>query len=118
MGVVEPNAVDYYNKSRSILSQAKFNLRSWASNSEQVQALAKVHKVADRNDTTKVLGLVWHTPSDTLSLASKITTGNYPITKREILQGSSSIFDPLGFITPVTIQAKVLLQELWKMRVD
>ena len=24
----EPNAVDYYNKSRSILSQAKFNLRS------------------------------------------------------------------------------------------
>ena len=114
----EPNAVDYYNKSRSILSQAKFNLRSWASNSEQVQALAKVHKVADRNDTTKVLGLVWHTPSDTLSLASKITTGNYPITKREILQGSSSIFDPLGFITPVTIQAKVLLQELWKMRVD
>lgn len=114
----ELNAKDYYNKSRSILSLAKFNLRSWASNSKQVQMLTQMHNVADKYDTTKVLGLMWHTPSDTLSLASKITTGNYPITKREILQCSSSIFDPLGFITPVTIQAKVLLQELWKMRVD
>ena len=80
--------------------------------------LAKKHNVADNNDTTKVLGLVWHIPSDTLSLTSKIITGNYPITKREILQSSSSIFDPLGFITPVTIQTKILLQELWKMKVD
>ena len=30
----ELEATDYYSKARSILSQAKFNLRSWASNSE------------------------------------------------------------------------------------
>ena len=114
----EQDTVDFYYKSRSTLSQAKFNLRSWASNSKQVQMLAKKHNVADNNDTTKVLGLVWHIPSDTLSLTSKIITGNYPITKREILQSSSSIFDPLGFITSVTIQTKILLQELWKMKVD
>ena len=114
----ELDAVNFYHKSRSTLSDAKFNLRSWASNSKQVQMLAKTQNVAENNDTTKVLGLVWHIPSDTLSLASKIITGNYPITKREILQSSSSIFDPLGLITPVTIQTKILLQELWKMKVD
>ena len=36
----ELEAIDYYFKARSILSQAKFDLRSWASNSEQVQQIA------------------------------------------------------------------------------
>ena len=40
------------------------------------------------------------------------TTSN--ITKREILRESSKIYDPLGLLTPVTIRAKILLQELWK----
>ena len=100
---LETEAVDYYNQARSILSQAKFNLRSWASNNKQVQVLAQGHNVAEKDDTIKILGLLWHTPSDMLSLASKITTTHVPITKREILQSSSSIFDPLGLITPVII---------------
>ena len=114
----EPDAVAFYNEARSILSKAKFNLRSWASNSKQVQTLAQTHNVAEKDDTTKVLGLLWHTPSDTLSITSKITPGHSPTTKREILQSSSAIFDPLGFITPVTIQAKILIQELWKKHID
>ena len=112
----ETDSVNYYNTSRSIKSQTKLNLRSWASNSAAAQSQA--HNVAERNDTTKVLGLLWHTPSDKLSFASKITTGDYPVTKQEILQGLSSIFDPLGLITPVTIQAKILLQQLWKVHID
>ena len=114
----EADAVNYYNTSRSIMGQAKFNLRSWASNSVEVQSQAQTHDVAERDETTKVLGLLWHTDSDTLSLASKITIGDHPVTKREILQGLLSIFNPLGLITPVTIQAKILLQELWKQHID
>ena len=114
----EADAVNYYNTSRSIMGQAKFNLQSWASNSVEVQSQAQTHNVAERDETTKVLGLLWHTDSDILSLASKITIGDHPVTKREILQGSSSIFDPLGLITPVTIQAIILLQELWKQHID
>ena len=64
------------------------------------------------------MGLQWHTSSDTISLASKITVKQTTFTKREILQSSSAIFDQLGFITPVTIKAKILLQQLWKLRVD
>ena len=74
--------------------------------------------MADKNDLTKVLWLLWHTPSDTISLASRITTDEGSITKCTILQSSSVIFDPLGLCTPVTIQAEILLQELWKTHVD
>ena len=115
---IEAEAIDYYTRARSILDKAKFNLRSWSSNSEKVRQSAQRDNVADENDTIKVLGLLWHTPSDTISLASKITVDQHSITKRTILQNSSAIFDPLGLITPVTIQAKTLLQELWKTNVN
>ena len=36
------------------------------------------------------------------------------MTKREIHKWTSSIFDPLGLITPVTISAKLFLQQLWQ----
>ena len=63
----EADAVNYYNTSRSIMGQAKFNLQTWASNSVEVQSQAQTHNVAERDETTKVLGLLWHTDSDTLS---------------------------------------------------
>ena len=71
--VTETEAVKYYTTARSILSKAKFNLQSWASNSEQVKKMATKDGVGDSDVTTKVLGLLWHTPSDTISLASQIT---------------------------------------------
>jgi len=36
-----------------------------------------------------------------------------PVTKRKILRHTSSVFDPLGLVTPVTVTAKLLPQELW-----
>lgn len=36
------------------------------------------------------------------------------ITKRTILADISRLFDPLGIVGPVIIQAKIFLQELWK----
>ena len=75
----------------NLRSQAKFNLRSRASNSTQVQSLAQAHNVAEKDDTIKVLGLLCHTPSDTVLLASKITTGDFPITKRDFKNSTTRI---------------------------
>ena len=67
---------------------------------------------------TNVLGLQWDTSGDTLKLKSV----NYPqtdslLTKRMLLARTSKLFDPLGIFSPITIKAKMLLQDSWKLQV-
>ena len=47
-----------------------------------------------------------------LNLSSEVTT------KREALQSVSRIYDPLGFFSPATLNAKLFIQELWKQEKD
>ena len=68
----EDNAVLYYNTARSIMKEAQFNLRSWASNSHKLTNLATKDKVDDGNSTVNVLGLQWDTQTDMLSLTLHI----------------------------------------------
>ncbi len=35
-----------------------------------------------------------------------------------MLRGISATYDPLGFITPLTIPARMLIQEIWKLKLD
>jgi hypothetical protein len=39
--------------------------------------------------------------------------GGRPITKRVVLSWISRIFDPLGWIGPIVVRAKIFLQDLW-----
>ena len=39
-------------------------------------------------------------------------------TKRNFLKGIATLFDPLGLLTPYTVRAKILLQEMWASGVD
>ena len=117
----EDRSLEYYTEARHILSKANFNLWSWASNSDQLCAAAKKDEVADRNERVNVLGLVWNTVNDTLSLAHKsfdLDHNDSFVTKRQVLQQSSKSFDPLGLTSPVTVRAKLLLQTLWQKKVS
>jgi hypothetical protein len=116
----EMSAVNYYNEARHIMNDAKFNLRSWASNCSCLQDLATKENTADPSDEMNVLGMHWNTSPYTLTLSSKSTLNTHLqlITKREVLQQSSKVLDPLGIITPITIRAKILIQQLWQESID
>ncbi|GFW88506.1 integrase catalytic domain-containing protein [Trichonephila clavipes] len=38
------------------------------------------------------------------------------ITKRSLLSTANHIFDPIGFTAPVTLKPKLILQEIWKLK--
>ena len=115
----EEAILHYYKEAKSIMSEANFNLRSWASNSQQLQTIAKADGVLDSNTTVNLLGLKWNTCADTIAILPRQlkSKDNTPITKRSILQGASKHYDPLGWLTPITIRARILMQELWKKQV-
>ncbi|GBN88844.1 hypothetical protein AVEN_176729-1 [Araneus ventricosus] len=100
-------------ESQIIMSSGNFNLRGWKSN---------LHSVVPNGDTStdenvSVLGLVWHTDTDTLSCKVEQTvTLEKPITKRLVLAIAHQIFDPIGFTTPVMLIPKLILQETWNLK--
>ena len=97
-----------------MMGEAGFNLRSWKSNSQQLRSLAAAQSALDDDNLTKDLGLRWNAERDELSFRHRPIPVRDTITKREILQHTSRVHDPLGLLFPVTIRAKIFLQDLWK----
>jgi hypothetical protein len=112
--------VDYYDASNSILNKAGLNLQSWSSNDQAINVRAVKDGVADPSTSSKILGLNWDRSTDSLSLpAFRLSSFSHPTTtKRDILRGISTVFDPMGFFAPLTIAAKILIQEIWKEKFD
>lgn len=68
--------------------------------------------------STKVLGLTWHSEADTLQYKAICDSEPEGITKRNMLSIITQIFYPLGLIGPVTIKAKIMMQYLWRLKID
>jgi hypothetical protein len=112
----EDEASTFLERSRLIMSPVGLNLRAWNSNNSTVRASAADQGLQDKDPETKVLGLRWNPNTDAPQFQQRQppNNANNIITKREVLRESSKIYDPLGILTPVTIRAKILIQELWK----
>jgi len=114
------NLIDYYINSRHLFAEGGFNLRSWSTNCDVVDEMCKADNVFESKRPVSVLGISWHPKTDNLSLSPKqiAEPNTCVITNREIVSEASKLFDPLGFITPSTIRAKMLIQDLWKAKID
>jgi len=122
-------AVDLVQQLLKTLSNGGFELRKWLSNSPEVMEAIPSHLVetvsskplSDSNDSVvKALGLIWNSTSDQLIISSSISEAIHKtsFTKRELLSCISSIFDPLGLISPIVILPKMLFQKLWLLKID
>ena len=96
------------------MAYAGFNLRSWNSNSQRVRDQARAEGILDKDNVTKILGMQWNVKSDELSYQPRKIPATGSVTKREILQQTSRVYDPLRLLSPVTVRAKLLMQSLWQ----
>ena len=78
---------------------------------DQVKLLSQDHAVL-------ILGIAWHTTHDCFMFHLENITLENPVTKRTILPRIARLFDPLGWLGPLIVQAKILMQSLWLLKVD
>lgn len=111
----------------AVMNSAGLMLRKWSSNNANLVALGLPsehielsNKYEPNYSLKKILGLYWDASSDKLKYnvrESKNVSG-MSVTKREILSDISAIFDPLGLVGPLIVRAKILLQSLWREKID
>ncbi|XP_076660078.1 uncharacterized protein LOC143363366 [Halictus rubicundus] len=112
------------NQLTALLDCGNFRLRKWASNSSELltdldpadHGLACTKLLAP-DDQLKVLGVSWSPTLDAFQLRT-IVADPLPSTKRSILSTIAKLYDPLGWVTPATVLAKIFLQDLWRIRIS
>lgn len=104
----------------AILQSAGFMLTQFKSNCKDVlDSNEHQNNVELSNDeTVKALGVLWNPNLDTFQFSVNIKLDTKHLTKRVILSIISQIFDPLGILGAVIIKAKIILQQLWKLKVN
>jgi hypothetical protein len=65
-------------------------------------------------DDVKALGICWDNKLDCIHFKVKDPSFDV-LTKRSVLS-QSTLFDPLGLVTPVTVRAKIALHDIWRMK--
>ena len=113
------------NQLFDVLAMAGFNLRKWSSNEA---AVIENVLVSDRLPTidintgeppkTKTLGVMWEAARDVFLFQVKQPDMSVIPTKRSVLSAIAALYDPLQFLAPFVIRAKILMQEIWMAGLD
>ncbi|XP_046560324.1 uncharacterized protein LOC124269353 [Haliotis rubra] len=117
-------AINLVKELCELLQRGGFKLTKWIINSREVldsihaERRAKEVKDVDLGSNVlpqeRALGVSWNTESDKFGYL--FMPKNKPTTRRGILSVISSIYDPFGFICPVTLQAKKIFQRECRLK--
>ncbi|CAK1597927.1 unnamed protein product [Parnassius mnemosyne] len=118
----EEEAASAANELIELFKRAQFDLVKWTCNSDSVlSALPSSYKMSeplefDKTAQFKILGLSWDKSCDCFEF--KVTKLDERCSKRIILATVARIWDIMGFVAPVVLFAKLLIKDLWLLKLD
>jgi hypothetical protein len=109
---------------RELLQKGGWRIHKYLSNSrellhaipdsERSKTVLDLDLDSERLPSDRALGVIWHVEEDKLGIQIGDRTDK-PLTRRGMLNSVSSVYDPLGLLTPFVVPAKALLQEVCKL---
>ncbi|XP_075161709.1 uncharacterized protein LOC142234459 [Haematobia irritans] len=113
-------AIESLSQLFATLKSAGFPLKKVTSNYAEILNTVPKDNILDSDflnfyetSGTKTLGIQWNAMSNTFTYQIDLAPTKESATKRQILSAVSKLFDPVGWVAPVIVQAKTLLQQLW-----
>ncbi|XP_049918800.1 uncharacterized protein LOC126401515 [Epinephelus moara] len=113
-------AVSLLRKTRDVLAKSNLRLHKIAANRKEIleafpsqdhaKDLKDLDPEADALPMQRSLGLLWDLKRDCFTF--NVSDETKPFTRRGVLSTINSLYDPLGFVAPVTIHGKSILREL------
>nr|XP_046476896.1 uncharacterized protein LOC124216434 [Neodiprion pinetum] len=90
---------------------------------EKINELNQLLKIAihlnlDQSPFFRALGLAWRTDINGFAFSPQAHQTQDNLPKRKVLLQNAQLFDPLGWLSPITIRAKISMQELWALGLD
>ncbi|XP_026731637.1 uncharacterized protein LOC113496572 [Trichoplusia ni] len=119
--------VQIYKQMSELLKRGGFPLQKWASNSKELlrlieddqQILQTQGNMELKTDSiSKILGLTWDKDNDEFVYTIQLNELDLPVTKRKVISDISRLFDPLGWLAPAVITAKVFIQRIWMTGIE
>ncbi|XP_060804637.1 uncharacterized protein LOC106135320 [Amyelois transitella] len=112
----EEEAVKIYKEMNELLNKGGFQLQKWTCN--KIGVLGGTETDTERefkeDDVTKIVGIAWNRRTDEFGYNIKISSdASAPETKRKVISEICRLYDPLGWIAPCVIIAKIFIQKLW-----
>ena len=121
----EEQGIRLYRQLSYLLSKAGMHARKWLSNSPTVLSevpiqdqKSEVDLDRDQLPCAKTLGVWWLAKEDIFIFREHVPESDMQYTKRNFLKKIATLFDPIGFLAPFTIRAKMLLQDMWTAGLD
>ncbi|XP_031635614.1 uncharacterized protein LOC116348687 [Contarinia nasturtii] len=115
-------AIQKRDQVKAALASAGMELRKWASNHPALlDSIPIEHQCSstllsmDSNETIKTLGMYWQPNGDIFKFKLRFDVPT-SVTKRSVLSTVARLYDPLGFITPVIVTAKIILKRIWNFQ--
>lgn len=107
----------------SLLQSGGFHLRKWIANCPEIIQNISIQEQQSESFTfksehiSKTLGLHWNAVEDKFILHCQISKYIPKLTKRTLLAEISKMFDPLGWLAPITTKLKLLFQKVWSEQI-
>lgn len=119
-------AIKVMNEVIKIHDHANFEIRKFVSNSDEVLKGLPIDRIdssklipldIEEPSYQKVLGILWNTENDQLVYTFDCPTSSDILTKRKLLSIVARVYDPIGLISNVTIECRIILQDLWRIEI-